>query len=82
MPSDDFAIRGYRAHMNGGKKLYFGIKRKESNILVMTLVKVTSGDTLGRMLYVFTEANMNGNDSYNATIDGALEEIEAGAGAS
>ena len=77
----NYDVDGYRTHMNGGKKIYWGILGKESNIVSFTLVKITAGENLGSMLYLLSETNMNEIVAYNDTINDALNDVEASAGA-
>jgi hypothetical protein len=79
--SYEFLFSGNRSHKNGGKKLYFGIQGKESDIITLTKIIVSAGSNLGMELYVYTESNMNGNIDYNNTINNDMNDIEAGASA-
>ena len=81
LQGNQYSVNGYRTHLNGGKKIYWGVSSKESNIITFTLIKVSAGSNLGRMVYLVTDANMNENVDYNNLIDNNLDDIEAGAGA-
>ncbi len=78
---ESWDVDGYRSPLNCGKRIFWGIRGKESNILTFSLVKITAGQNLGKMLYVVSDANMNEIVEYNDTINDTLNDIEASAGA-
>ena len=76
-----YYIDGYRAHLNGGKKVYWGIQGNVGNILTFSLVLVTAGGNLGHSLYMLSEVNMNEQLDWNNTIDNTADDVEIGTGA-
>ena len=76
-----YYIDGDRAHLNGGKKLYWGIQGNVGNIITFTLILVTAGSNLGHSLYTLSEVNMNEQLDWNSTINDTADDVEVGIGA-